>query len=268
VADTITWDQLPGPVRAAIEEHTGPVTETSPAGDGMSTTVRLILHAPAGDVFVKGTGPDSTPHQRRRLALGAQMAPHVTPIGPPLLFQASTGEWDITGWPALPGRPAADQAPGTADIPQMTRLLNELSALPAPGTLTTTARAEWGRWAEDPAHLDGGALVHSDPNPTNFVINGEQAWLVDWGWALRGPAWLTAALLILSLRETGWEPADAEQALNDVTAWSAAPPSTVTAFAETNARMWDRAVQRAATPPRTFRHRIARQWAAHRAGHP
>jgi hypothetical protein len=68
--------------------------------------------------------------------------------------------------------------------------------------------------------------------------------------------------------ETGWEPADAEHARDDVTAWTAAPLSAVTALAEANARMRNRAVQRAATPPRTYRHRIARQWTAHRANHP
>jgi hypothetical protein len=265
VTDSVAWDDLPAPVREAVERHTGPVTGTSPGGEGMSTTVRLILHTADGSVFIKGTGPDSTGHQRRRLALGAAMAPYVTPLGPPLLWQARAGDWHVTGWPALPGRPSADQAPGTADMPKMAGLLNALAAIPAPELLTATARDEWGRWADDPGQFDGDALVHSDPNPTNFVVDGDRAWLVDWGWALRGPAWLTAALLVLSLMETGWAPADAEQALAGLPTWTAAPPHAVSAFAEANARMWDRAVQRAATPPRTFRHRIARTWAAHRA---
>jgi hypothetical protein len=231
----------------------------------MSTMVRLVLHTAGGDVFIKGTGPDSTRWQRQRLDLGAAMAPHVTPLGPALLWQVRADGWDITGWPALPGRPCADQKPGTADIPLMAGLLNGLDAIPAPDLLTVTARSEWGRWASDPAQLDGDALVHSDPNPTNFVVDADRAWLVDWGWALRGPAWLTAALLVLSLMEAGWDPADAEDALAGVTAWATAPPRAVSAFAETNAVMWDRAVDRAPTRARTFKHRIARHWASHRS---
>jgi hypothetical protein len=259
------WDELPAAVREAVEQHTGPVAGTSPGGEGMSTSLRLILHTARGDVFAKGTGPDSTTHQERRLALGAAMAPHVTTIAPPLLWQARAGGWNITGWPALPGRPWADHKPGTPDMPKMTRLLRELSTIPAPPELTRTAREDWGRYTDNPDLLDGDMIVHRDPNPTNFVINGDRAWMVDWGWAVRGPAWLTPALLVLSMMEAGWKPADAEPALAAVPAWNNAPPRAVTAFADAEARSWDAAVERAPTKVRKFRAAIARAWADHRA---
>ncbi len=59
------WDSLPAALRAAIQARVGHVTGTSPAGEGLSTSVRLIAHTPAGDVFIKGTGPDSMDYQRR-----------------------------------------------------------------------------------------------------------------------------------------------------------------------------------------------------------
>jgi hypothetical protein len=231
----------------------------------MSTMIRLILHTAEGDVFIKGTGPDSTGHQRQRLALGAALAPFVPALSPPLLWQVSYEDWDITGWPALPGRPWADQQPGSPDIPTIAGLLGELAAIPAPDMVTSTARDEWGRWADDPRLLDGDMLVHADPDPTNFVMDGDRAWLVDWGWALRGPAWLTAALLVLSMTEAHWEPGDAEQALAGVPAWAGAPAGVVSAFADANLRLWDDAVERVSTKARRFRRDAARQWADYRA---
>jgi hypothetical protein len=260
------WHELPATVREAIEQHTGPVAEATAAGEGMSTMTRLVLRTPEGTVFIKGTGPDSADYQRKRIDLGAALAPYVTAISPPLLWQAQADGWNITGWPALPGRPWADQHPGSPDIPKMAVILRKLATIPAPDILTTTARDYWGNWADEPHLLDGDKLVHGDPNPTNFVVDGSRAWLVDWGWACRGPAWMTAALLVLSMMEAGWDAAGAEQALTAVDAWNNAPPHAVSAFADANARMWDNAVQRASTKARRFRRDIARAWADHRSG--
>jgi hypothetical protein len=132
VEESAGWDALPPAVRAAIESRAGAVKETSPAGEGLSTSVRLILHSESGDVFVKGVGPGSTDHQRRRLALGADVAPYVEAVSPPLLWRVEADDWYITGWPALPGRPWADQKPDSRDIPKMARLLTELSAISCP----------------------------------------------------------------------------------------------------------------------------------------
>jgi hypothetical protein len=245
------------------------VTGTSEGGHGWSTNLRLILDTPGGRVFVKGLKPDDSPiraHQRDRLVLGAELAPYVNAVSPPLLFQVEAEGWDVTGWPALPGRPFADLSPGSPDILVVTGLLAKVSEIPAPPTLTVTARDEWARWADDPDLLDGDALVHADPHGANFVVDGDRGWFVDWGWAVRGPAWMTAALLILSMTGSGWEPGAAEDALSGVPGWTAAPLGAVTAFAETNMRMWDRAVERAPTGARKTRRDIARVWADHRTG--
>lgn len=266
MTDSIPWGELPAAVRKAIEEHTGPVSGSSPGGEGMSSSLRLILDTAGGMVFIKGAGPGDDESRSWRLDLGAAMAPHVTAISPPLLFQARAGGWNVAGWPALPGRPWADQRPGSPDVPKMAGLLATLAGIPAPAVLTTTARECWGCYTADPEALDGAWLVHRDPNPTNFVVDGPRAWLVDWGWACSGPAWLTSAQLILSMMEAGWEAPRAEQALAGVPAWAAAPPRAVAAFAAANARSWDAAVERAPGEIRQFRAGIARQWAARRQG--
>jgi len=263
---TAGWHELPSTVRQAIEEHTGDVTEATASGEGMSTTVRLALRTASGNVFIKGTGPESPDYQSERIDLGAALAPYVTAISPPLLWQVQADGWNITGWPALPGRPWADHKPGSPDIPKMTSILTELATIPAPGMLTRTARDEWERYTDDPAALDGHSLCHRDPNPTNFIIDGPRAWLVDWGWACEGPAWLTPANLALSLIEAGWNPYDAQAALTSIPAWRDAPPAAIRAHAAANLRMWDDAVQRAPTKTRKFRRDAARAWADHHAG--
>ena len=260
------WDSLPPALRAAIETRAGTVTGTSPAGEGLSTSVRLILHTKDGDLFVKGTSPDSTSHQRRRLALGADLAPYLTGVSPPLLWRiAQTDGWDVTGWPALPGRPWADQKPGSEDITKMIRLLTELSQVRAPGILTGTAREYWEHFSDEPGAFDGDAVVHRDPNPTNFVIDGDQAWMVDFGWAVRGPAWMTSANLIVSMMEAGWEAADADNALKAVPAWNQAPRHAVNNLARAAVREWEHVMERGPVHKVwQFRAATARAWAEYR----
>jgi hypothetical protein len=223
--------------------------------------LRLILHTAGGSIFTKGCGPDDSAGNAWQLDLGAKLAPHVGKIAPSLLWRVSEAGWDILGFEYLPGRPWADQKPGSSDIPKMLAILAELEAIPAPGVLDVTAVDCWGRYADDLSALYGSALAHRDPNPTNFVVDGDRAWLVDWGWAVRGPAWLTAAQLVLSLMESGWEPDSAEDAVSALPAWRAAPPHALAAFATANARMWDDAVTTAPGWPRDFRAGIAHQWA-------
>jgi hypothetical protein len=265
MSDGTGWDALPATVRDAIKARTGPVTGAEPHGEGLSTAVRLILHTASGPVFVKGTGPDSTDHQRRRLALGAELAPHLTALSPPLLWRVQADGWDVTGWPALPGRPWADQKPGSQDIPKLTGLLTELSAIPAPAALARTAREYWEQHADEPGLLDGDGIVHRDPNPTNFVVDGDRAWMTDFGWAVRGPAWMTSAHLIVSMMEAGWDPADADNALRAVPAWASAPRRAVDELARAQVREWEAVTaQGPVHDVWKFRARISREWADYR----
>jgi hypothetical protein len=264
-ASSAGWDSLPAALRAAIQARAGHVTGTSPAGEGLSTSVRLIAHTPAGDVFIKGTGPDSMDYQRHRLELGANLAPYLAAVSPPLLWRANAEGWDVTGWPALPGRPWADHKPGSADLPKLIGVLTRLSHIPAPPILARTARDQWEQYADDPAALDGDAMVHQDPNPTNFVVNDERAWMVDFGWAMRGPAWMTAANLITCLMEAGWGAADADSALKAVPAWASAPRHAVDEYASVTIREWEHVTQRGPLHKMwQLRASVAREWAAYR----
>jgi len=244
MADSAEWEQLPAASRQAVERHTGPVAGASPGGQGVSTDIRLILRTESGGVFIKGTGPDAGDLERGRLALGAALASHVTPLGPPLLFRVQADGWDITGWPALPGRPA-DLTPGSADIPKLTGLLAELGTIRAPDDVPMrSVREDWGNFTDNPALLDGNSLVHTDPHGGNFIVDGNQAWLLDWGWAMRGPAWISAVRFILFLMEAGWKPAAAEKVVTRVPAWADTPADVISAHAVSSIPSWERAVRR------------------------
>lgn len=224
------WDELPASVHAAIQEHTGPVAGASPGGDGASTDLRLILDTATGSVFIKGTGPDAHWVERERLTLGAALAEHITPLSPPLLWQTRADGWDITGWPALPGHPA--NFTSRSDLDLILPILRTLAETPAPDVPGLESTGEfWG--------IPGDMLTHTDPQPANFIIGDGQAQMIDWGWAMRGPSWLTAARIIPHLLLAGWNPADAEQALASIPAWTGAPPGAVTAYALSHADSWD-----------------------------
>lgn len=262
--DSAGWDDLPPAVRDAIEAHAGPVSRAEVSGEGMNSSLRLVVDTPGGRVFLKGVGPGGP--GAWKLNQAAELAPYVSEVSPPLLWRVRAEGWDILAWPALPGRPWADQTPGSPDLPKMLAVLRAVAEIPAPGFVTVTAADHWARYADDPAVFGGGALVHRDMNPCNFVVSDDRAWLVDWGWAVRGPAWLTAAEFVLSLVEAEWEPGAAERAVSVLPAWREADPRHVDVFARANVAMWDEVLAESPGWPRDWRAGKARAWADYRAG--
>jgi hypothetical protein len=257
------WDDLPAAVRDAVMAHAGPVSGAAASGEGNNSSLRLVIGTPGGRVFLKGVAPGGPGGWK--LDLAAALAPYVSEVSPPLLWRVRAEGWDVLAWPALPGRPWADQVPGSPDIPKLLAVLRAVGGIRAPECVTTTAAGYWGRYASEPAVFDGDMLVHQDMNPCNFVVGEDRAWLVDWGWAVRGPAWLTAAEFVLSLLEAGWEPEAAERAVAVLPAWRDADPRHVDVFARANVAMWDEALAENPGWPRDWRAGKAGAWADFRA---
>jgi hypothetical protein len=83
VEERIAWDDLPGPLRQAIEARTGPVTGVRIASTGQNSPLAVIIDAREGKVFAKGL-----PSAHRRVitqAREAAVAPLVRDISPLLL---------------------------------------------------------------------------------------------------------------------------------------------------------------------------------------
>jgi hypothetical protein len=190
----------------------------------MNSSLRLVTGTAGGPVFLKGVGPGGPGGWKLDQAVA--LAPYVG--GPPLLWRVRAEGWDVLAWPALPGRPWADQTPGSADLPKLLAVLRTVGEIPAPGCVTVTAADHWARNAADASVFDGDMLVHRDMNPCNFFVGD------DWGWAVRGPAWLTAAEFVLSLLEAEWEPGAAERTVAALPAWRDADPRHVDVFARAN----------------------------------
>jgi hypothetical protein len=261
--DSAAWDELPEAVRDAIVAHAGHVSGAKVSGDGNNSNLRVIIDTADGQVFLKGIAPGG--RGGWKLDQAAALAPYVSAISPPLLWRVQAEGWDITAWPALPGRPWADQTPGSPDLPKMLAVLRTVGEMRAPGCVATTAAQYWGRYTSEVAALDGDMLVHQDMNLCNFVVNDERAWLVDWGWAVRGPAWLTVAEFVLALLESDWEPGDAERFVKALPAWRAADPRHIDVFARANVAMWDEVLREMPGWPLDWRAGKAREWAEHRA---
>lgn len=263
---SVAWGELPVAVRAAVGARTGPVSDAAPAGEGYGSDLAAVLSARGGRVFVKGLPADDP--RAWSLDIEAAISPHVRQIAPEMLWQVRAAGWTVLGFRHIDGRSYADQRPGSPDLGKMLAVLRMLDQIPAPDVLEVTAAEWWGQYIGDGAKaaaLAGNHLVHRDLNPTNFVVTSERAYLVDWGWAVRGPAWLNPALLVLSLIEAGWATADAETCAQRIPSWATAPPHAVAAFADANAAMWDQTT--AGDPDWSIQYRadVARRWARHRA---
>lgn len=260
MSDSVQWNELPVPVREAIEEHTGPVTGSRLGGVGFRTGMRLILHTATGDVFVKGVGPDGGDIERADLHLGAELARFVS-ASPSLSFRGQADGWVFTGWQSVEGRQAS-MRPGSDDIPLMIGLLAELGEIEAPDVPgLKTAGEDWG--GEDSVLSGGRMLVHTDPHGGNFIVQPGRAWMIDLGHAVRGPGWLTCARFILYLMRAGWPAADAEAVAAKVPAWARADPDQITAHAVSGAENWYRANNQYPVP-QVWRD-IIRDWAKHRS---
>lgn len=122
--------------------------------------------------------------------------------------------------------------------------------------------------AGDLHYFAGQALLHTDLNNANVIVDGDQARLVDWGWATRGAPWLDPAYWVIWLVAAGHEPAAAEDLAATVPSWQRAPAAGIDAFAAANARLWTAI---GGERPDSFAQPIAeaaRRWDRYRAASP
>ncbi|MFK8906416.1 hypothetical protein [Streptomyces sp. YS-3] len=72
------------------------------------------------------------------------------------------------------------------------------------------------------------------------MIAPDQAWLIDWAWAARGPAWADATIWAFRLVLDGHHtPEQAHARALDIPAYAAAPRHGVRVLAEAEARSWE-----------------------------
>jgi hypothetical protein len=253
---------------------------------GQNCDVALTLRLADGRaVFLKGVDGVSRRMRwlRNEIAAG-ELAPGVAPG---VVFHEDVGSWLVVGFEHVTGR-AASLAPGSADLPLIASTVDRIGAMAAPGLrplserwrdtglwhrvaeLAPDAVTDWDvdaatAWADQiPELVHGDRLVHTDLHSEQFLVNGEQVHVIDWGWPATGAPWVDTAFLVMRLIGMGHEPAAAEAWARTVPSWSALPSDTITAFAVHVAGLWSYRAATERTPCAAYRANLARDYATWR----
>jgi hypothetical protein len=149
VEQRIPWDDLPGPLKRALEARTGPITAVRIATAGRNSPLAAIIDTSDGKVFAKGL-----PSDHRRVvtqAREAAVASLVGEISPLLLWHFDEAGWNVLGYEYADGR-HADYAPGSPDLDRLVQLMDALSAIKVPDGAGPFKRAEdrWKPYLDDP----------------------------------------------------------------------------------------------------------------------
>ncbi|MET8833001.1 phosphotransferase [Micromonospora sp. NPDC004540] len=250
----IRWTDLPGHIRAAVEEILGDRVVAAESQDGGFSpgTADRVRTAGGGRAFVKAVSPaqnDRSPTLHRAEARIAAALPPAAPA-PRLLGSHDDGDWIALVFTDVEGR-----HPVTPwDTGELAAVLSTLEALagvltPAPAAVVTTATEQlgqdfggWRRIAADPpadldpwargrlpelcaatdrglAALAGETLCHLDVRADNLLIGPDGGvTVVDWPWACRGPAWLDSLLVLVNVQVHGGHDPEALLAARPLTA--------------------------------------------------
>jgi hypothetical protein len=267
VEQRIAWDDLPGPLKQAIEARTGPITGVRIASAGQNSPLAAIIDARDGKVFAKGL-----PSAHRRVITQvreAAVAPLVRDISPALLWHFDEAGWNVLGYQYAPGR-HADYSPGSPDLDRLVQLMETLGAIKVPDDPWPFKRAEdrWKPYLDDPetaAVFAGPVLTHSDWTPDNVLVSEHRVWLIDWAWPTLGVAWTDPACWVLRLMASGGQTAyEAERQASRLLAFQAADPAHIDLFAAANVRLWDEIAQSSTSVWTAKMAQAAQAWAAYR----
>jgi Ser/Thr protein kinase RdoA (MazF antagonist) len=241
VGTRITWPDLPGQVRAAVEDRLGsPVVsaESQPGGFSPGTADRVVTRT-GERAFVKAVSPAlnerSAEMARDELHITSAL-PAAAPV-PRLLGGFDDGEWVVLIFEDIDGRHPRTpwvQPEIDAAVTALRELAHALTPSPVPDAPVAADRlvhnfGSWARIAADPpaglnpwvaAHLDeliavsdraltslgGDTLVHCDIRADNMLITpADKVYIVDWPWGCVGPDWLDTALLAMNVLVHGGE---------------------------------------------------------------
>lgn len=242
----LTFAELPGHVREWVEGVLGaPVARTMPTSGGYSPGVAEGLFTADGSaVFLKAGHPSRNPDSPALLRSELRTLRSM-PSGLPIAALINALDEGPDGWVALvlehvPGRQAPlpwTNATIGAALTSLADLRDPLT--PAPPGDWDDARdplrdmfAHWPELADvadlDPwlaerrhaladaagevlAELAGDTLVHLDLRADNLMLRPDgRLIVVDWAWAVRGPAWLDPALLAIEFISSAVPEVDAD----------------------------------------------------------
>jgi hypothetical protein len=249
---------------ALIETRTGPVLEAERSSRGYTSDYTGTVLAASGRVFVKAARDPG--RLTSSLEREAAVNPAVRDISPPLMWQARGNGWHALAFQHVTGAHASF-APGSPDLPAVTRAIDRISAVPLPTAARDWRENRYDRYANGTAALLAGeTLLHGDINPDNLLIGPDgNVTIVDWAWPTHGAALIDPACLAIQLIAAGHTPDEAERWAARCTAWQQASPAAIDAFANATVRMYQRFERLDPEPWRKAMTTAATTWADHRA---
>ncbi|MDT3443347.1 hypothetical protein [Pseudofrankia sp. BMG5.37] len=278
------WDDLPPQVREAVEAQTGPVTSTKPVDVGNGCDLAVVAETAGRRLFVKAVEGDgrrarwlSNEHESGHLAAG---------VAPTPLFAVDTAGWLLVAFDHADGRPA-DLTPGSADLPRIGEVLDELGRRSGDGLRPLSDRWRRSAWWDDLRSLPadavpgfdvamaatlavgvsdavaGDRLLHTDLHAHQFLVAHDRIWVVDWGWPAQGAPWVDAAFMAIRLIGAGHSPTEAEQWAAGLACWTVTPEA-LTAFASQVAGLWTYRAVESSDQAMRWRAALARRYAASR----
>jgi len=259
------WEDLGQSVRDLIQAQTGSVRSARTMTAGLNSQLAAVLETAAGPVFVKGLRTDHPGVVRQHRE--AMINPYVLPLAPKLRWEAEGAGWNLLAFDYVPGARHADYTPGSADLPAVVQVLNQLQRIPCPDLPVKQAEHRWAAYLDNIAArelLTGQTLLHTDFNPLNVLIGAGTARLIDWAWPTRGAAFIDPACLLLRLMLSGHTAAQAEAWAAQCDSWAAASGKAIDAFAIACARLY---AEIAHVGPQPWKQRLAaaaQHWARHR----
>ncbi|MGW2292835.1 phosphotransferase, partial [Streptomyces phaeochromogenes] len=189
------------------------------------------------------------------------------PLAPGVLWEVDAGGWLLYGYEYIDGR-HPDLTPESEDLTPLMRTLCVLSEAPWPvALLKKPLHTRWAEFlpAEVPPGLQGRGLAHTDMSLHNMLMtSADKLLLLDWALACPAPAWADTALTVPRLISAGHTPEQAETFAQQVPAYRAADPATVTTFARTVYAAWENWERTRPMSHRAALTAAARTWAMHR----
>lgn len=261
------WAGLPADIRESIETRTGSIMGVRAASTGNHADIAATLETADGRVFVKAArkldadrdGPEVWSLRRESV-----IAPHVAQFAPRLLWEVEVGEWLALAFEHVPGR-TATFAPGSPDLKVLANVVHDLQAAPCPDAVTLQVEQRWAPLADDVSPMAGDALLHTDLNPDNLIIDaGRTVRVVDWALVSRGAAWVEVGQLMPWLILDGHSPRQADAWAAQIPSWRDADPGAVNLYSRLAVEFWQRRSRNRPEPWMTPYLTAWRQWAAYR----
>jgi hypothetical protein len=288
------WGALSEGVQDTVERHCGGrVIKAEIPEMGCSSEFSATLHlTPRGTVFCKGirtNAPGAWMH-RNEAAVN-----HLLPRGlaPRLLWRVETDGWLMLGFEHVSGR-HPDLSPGSPDLTPVADAVAALRSLTSSAVMDRSLAVRWSRlpvwrqyaqnppayldsWEREnlarlaeleaaaPEMLDGDALLHTDLQPGNLLINDGKVTIIDWAWASSGAAWVDPAFMVIRLIAGGHSAESAESWAAQIPAWQDATATALTAFAATVLGLWGRKTRSTSARAHSAKlTTVAREWTRYR----